>query len=130
LLATSFGASDHPVKAAVDDVLGRRGFQPPDWYAELKTITMPLTATVEAFRSVGVSGGLADFRVDEIVVDFSDLTPAAVAAYRLGMVHTAPFVTALTAAERAQVSAESVDAVRGLPPLQLPILVLIAQVQA
>jgi hypothetical protein len=39
-------------------------------------------------------------------------------------------VTALTAAERAQVSAESVDAVRGLPPLQLPILVLIAQVQA
>jgi SAM-dependent methyltransferase len=127
LLATSFGADDHPVKAAVDGVLARHGFQPPPWYAELKTVTMPLTATVEAVRSVASAGGLADYRVDEITVDFSDLRPAAVAAYRLGMAHTAPFVTTLAEAERMRLTDESIEAVRGVPPLQVSMLVLLAE---
>jgi SAM-dependent methyltransferase len=126
LLATSFGADDHPVKAAVDGVLIRHHFRPPEWYAELKTVTMPLTATVDAFSAVASAGGLTEFRVDEIVVDFSDLTPGAVAAYRLGMAHTAPFVAALAEAERRRLTEESVEAVRGVPPLRVSMLVLLA----
>jgi hypothetical protein len=76
---------------------------------------------------VASAGGLADYRVDEITVDFSDLRPAAVAAYRLGMAHTAPFVTTLAEAERMRLTDESIEAVRGVPPLQVSMLVLLAE---
>lgn len=126
LLATSFGADDPPAKLAIDEVLRRHGYQPPEWYAELKAKTMPLTATKAAFEAVASRAGLQNFQVVELIVDFADLEPAAVAAYRLGMAHTAPFVRDLTADARERLSTEAVDAVRAAPPLALVMLGLAA----
>jgi ubiquinone/menaquinone biosynthesis C-methylase UbiE len=129
LLATSFGTNDHPVKNAIDDVLTKHGWQPPEWYVEVKSTTMPLTGTVAALHAVGAEAGLTSYRVDEIVVEFGDLTPAVVAAYRLGMGQSAPFIAALSDAERAQLTGEAIEAVRQAPPLALAILVLLAEVE-
>ena len=50
-----------------------------------------------------------------VEVDFADLNASAVAAYRLGMAHTAPFLAALTTAQREELTAECVSAVTEAP---------------
>src|SRR5581483_7101026 len=36
VIATTFGADEHPIKAATDEVLARYGYVPPAWYRVLK----------------------------------------------------------------------------------------------
>ena len=124
VLATTFGADDHPIKATVDDVLFRHGFVLPDWYVELKQVRMPLIATPSALLAVGERAGLVEPRVENVDVDLSDVPWEAAVAYRLGMVHIAAFLNGVEDAERAAIAAEVLDAVRGLPPFRLPMLVL------
>jgi SAM-dependent methyltransferase len=129
LLATSFGEADPPAKLAIDAVLRGHGYTPPSWYFEMKAQTMPLTATTSAFGSVTRAAGLSSFDVVELDVDFSDLTPEAVAAYRLGMAHTAPFVSALSADARKQLTSDAIEAVASsATPLALLLLALVAGV--
>jgi SAM-dependent methyltransferase len=128
MVATTFVEGDPPVKLAIDAVLTRNGWQPPEWYAEAKERTMPLTATVPAFSSVADAAGLGTFDVHELTVDFSDLDADAVAAYRLGMAHTAPFVASLPDSQQAELTAQCVTAVAAAPSLTLPMLVLLATV--
>jgi SAM-dependent methyltransferase len=125
VVATTFvGGDDHPIKAAVDGVLLRYGFVHPPWYRVIKEQRIPLSATTAALASAGTAGGLVDVRVDEMHVDLSDLPAHAAVGYRLGLAHIAPFVTRLDPTTRARLEAELVDAVAGLPPLSLPMLVL------
>jgi SAM-dependent methyltransferase len=124
VLATTFTADDHPIKAAVDDGLGRHGFVPPPWYRTLKRERMPLTATPAALAAVGRHAGLAEVTVDETHVALGDLPPAAAIGYRLGLAHIAPFMATLDDTERARLGAELADAVAALPPLRLSVLVL------
>jgi hypothetical protein len=124
VMATSFGSDEHPVKAAIEELLRAHEWTPPGWYTDLKANVMPLTATVEVFAAVGREAGLAAVHVDAIDVDFADLTPSAVAAYRLGMAATAPFLAALPAGERAEIAAQAEEAAAASPPLRLPLLVL------
>jgi ubiquinone/menaquinone biosynthesis C-methylase UbiE len=126
VLATSFAEHDPPVKLAIEEVLRRHGYQPPSWYVEMKATTMPLTATVQAFESVAERAGLENFHVAEVVVDFDDLEPAAVATYRLGMAHTAPFLAELPTAARRGLTADAIAAVASAPPLSLVVLGLVA----
>jgi ubiquinone/menaquinone biosynthesis C-methylase UbiE len=124
LIATTFGSDDHPMKAAVDEVLMRHGYTYPSWYAAFKRDRIPLTATPEAFAAVAADGGLDDAVVDAIDVDLSDLPVAATIGYRLGMAQTAPFVATLDDDRRAMIEAEITAALEPLPPLRLPMLVL------
>ncbi|MDX6287348.1 MAG: demethylmenaquinone methyltransferase / 2-methoxy-6-polyprenyl,4-benzoquinol methylase [Frankiales bacterium] len=124
VLTTSFGIDDHPVKTAIEELLRSHGWTPPDWYTHLKVNVMPLTATVDAFATVGREAGLANIQVDAIDVEFVDLPPSAVAAYRLGMGHASPFVSALSEDERAGLVTEAEEAAAAAPALRLPLLVL------
>ena len=124
VIATTFGADDHPIKPTVDEVLFRHGFVLPDWYVELKQHRMPLIATPPALTTVGERAGLADPRVDTVDVDLSDLPWEAVVAYRLGLAHIAAFLDGVDPPTRATIEAEVLDAVRQLPPFRLPMLVL------
>ena len=126
VLATTFAAGDPPAKLAIDAVLQRHGHRPPEWYVEMKAETVPLTATAPAFHAVAKQAGLLSCDVAEVVVGFDDLEPAAVAAYRLGMAHTAPFLAGLPAGERAELTAEAIAAVESSPPLALVMLALVA----
>jgi SAM-dependent methyltransferase len=127
VLVTSFGADQHPVKAAIDEVLRAHGWTPAQWYADAKATTMPLTATVDAFHAVGVAAGLTEFRIEAATVDFADLPPAGVAAYRLGMAHVAGFMSALHPDEHAEILAAATRAAERTRPLALPMLALVAR---
>jgi SAM-dependent methyltransferase len=124
VVATTFGADEHPMKAAVDEVLISHGYEHPPWYTSFKRSRIPLTASVDAFTAVGLDGGLTDVTVDAMHVDLSDLPLSATIAYRLGMAHIAPFIATLATARRSAVEAEITSAIQHLPPLRLPMLVL------
>lgn len=124
VVATTFGADEHPIKAATDDVLARYGYEPPRWYRVLKQVRMPRIAAPVALTQVGIDGGLVGAAVDQVDVDFSDLPVDAAVAYRLGVPHIASFVVDLDAGTRAQLEAELASVVAALPPLHLDMLVL------
>ena len=124
VIATTFGAEDHPVKPAVDAVLTDYGFVPPDWYRTLKNDLIPKLGTSAAFTEVGRSGGLVDVTVRLVDVDLSDLPPAIVVSYRLGLAHIAPFVQGMDPQTAASLQRDAVTAISSLPPLRLSMLVL------
>jgi SAM-dependent methyltransferase len=124
VVATTFGVDDHLIKAAVDEVLVRHGFVHPEWYRTVKDERMPLTATPAALATVGERAGLRDVIVREIDVDLGDLRVTDAIGYRLGLSHIAPYVAALEPLHRTRLDAELLEAVKPLPPLRLPMLVL------
>jgi SAM-dependent methyltransferase len=130
VIATTFGTDDHPIKAAIDDVLVSYGFKHPSWYLRLKRERIPLIAQPAALMQVGVAAGLANASVGEVTVDLGDLPIEAAIAYRLGLAHIAPFVTALDPSAHARLEAELATVVSRLPPLSLPMLVLTGQSRA
>ncbi|MFL6238798.1 MAG: class I SAM-dependent methyltransferase [Actinomycetes bacterium] len=129
VVATTFGVNDPPAKRVVERVLSTHGWSPPDWYVALKEHAFPLTETVSAFTAVAHKAGL-NARVDAATVDFGDLDAGALAAWRLGMAPVTPFLSTLSEPQRRALTEEAVDAVRSTPPLQLPMLVLVAGVPA
>jgi SAM-dependent methyltransferase len=124
VVATTFGADDHPIKAVVDDVLVGYGFVHPPWYRALKDKWMPLIATPPALHAVGERGGLTGVAVNSIEVDLSDLPIDGVLDYRLGLAHIAPYVAGLDPETRKSLRNDVLTAARDLPPFRLPMLVL------
>jgi ubiquinone/menaquinone biosynthesis C-methylase UbiE len=124
VVATTFGAEDHPVKPAVDAVLAGYGFVTPEWYRSLKSELIPRLGTPQGFAQVAVSGGLADATVRLVDVDLSDLPLPVVVSYRLGLAHVAPFVQELDAGTAAALRRDAVTAIASLPRLRLSLLVL------
>lgn len=124
VIATTFAADNHPIKATVDEVLIRYGYAYPSWYTNFKRERIPLTASADALVAVGAAGGLEAAMVAQLDVDLSELPVEAAVAYRLGMAHIAPFVATLDDSDRHALRGEVTDAVALLPPLRLPMLVL------
>jgi SAM-dependent methyltransferase len=129
VIATTFGADDHPIKTALDVVLVRHGFVHPPWYLAVKNDRMPRIARPEPLAEVGRTGGLIDVDVVEIDVDLSDVPVEAAVGYRLGLAHIAPFIAGLDTGERDAITAEAVAVTRELPPLRFPVLVLTGRPQ-
>jgi ubiquinone/menaquinone biosynthesis C-methylase UbiE len=126
LTSTFTDTPTHPAKAAVDAVAERFGFRRPAWYDEFKRDIEPRTARQESLRAAAAAAGLTQVDVREVVVEVADLTPAELAAWRLGMAHLAAFVTALGAAERARLADAAIAAVTGLPLPPVRMLTLFA----
>ncbi|KAA1427287.1 class I SAM-dependent methyltransferase [Nocardioides antri] len=127
LLATVFAPGwDHPAKEAVDAVMARHGFAWPEWYAAFKAgggDGDPGPAELEALA--GRAGyRTAGARVVE--VDTGLGTPADLVDWRTGMAHLAPWIATLAPDERARARQDAEDAVAGMPPLVVPIVVLSA----
>lgn len=127
LVAGSYAADDdHPVKAAVQAALTRRGWAPEPWYVAVKTDAVPLLSTVDACVALAAAAGL-EAACEHVRVPFPGLSADDLVAWRMGMAQNAPFVARLPAAERAAVVTE---ALAGLgdpaPPLVRSILVLTA----
>ena len=115
----------HPAKRAVDDVLTEFGYQPPGWYREFKQQTEPRSQDPAWLRAQLAAASFADVAIKTVRVRTAVAAPAQLAAWRLGLAHVAPFVTALPPARRADLSQAAVAAV-GAGPLQVSILVLTA----
>lgn len=128
LLASTFGPqADHPAKAIVDRVAARHGFEVPPWYREMKGRVDHLLGSVEAMRRVAREAEIEDPAVVETTVDAGVDTPEAMASYRLGMAHLAPFVASLSTGEREELRDQVEHELVGLPPV-LPKIVVLAAV--
>jgi len=127
VVASSFASVPaHPAKAIVDQTLARHGFRVPGWYASFKRDHEPLVASPEATLGQARLAGLVDAQAVRVDVDLSDLNVADLVEWRLGMAHTAAFVTQLEPTTLASVRAQAVAALDAAPPLRLPVVLLCA----
>jgi SAM-dependent methyltransferase len=132
VIATVFGATPASAsKDAVDEVARGFGFEPPAWYARLKTRTEPRSNTPELLRACAESADLDDINVDDIAVDSGLDTPESITAYRAGLAHVAPFIESLPVPRRAEFFECAVAAVRERgQPVRPRVLVLSSRVPA
>ncbi len=102
VIASVFGEAEGRVsKDVVDEVARQFGYEPPDWYVQLKTRTEPKSNTPALLRRCAEAAGLEDIDVADLTVDSGLATPEAIVAYRTGLAHLAPFVDSLSASRRA-----------------------------
>lgn len=117
LVATAYAADDtHPVKEAVEAAASARGWAPPPWYRALRHDAVPKLATEERARAAATAAGLADAAAVKLTVPFPDLTAGELVAWRLGMAQVAPFAAALSARERAELTADALTRLGPAPP--------------
>jgi ubiquinone/menaquinone biosynthesis C-methylase UbiE len=125
LLSGSFDdAWTHPAKAAVDEVLQRAGYRPPDWYAVLKRAGQ--LDSRPALMRLAREAGYSQAEVVRVEVDTGVRSPADLADWRLGMAQVAAFVGSLAPATRRGVRDRVEHALQDMPPLVVPVLVLTA----
>jgi len=95
LLASTYAIDDdHPARAAVDRALGEAGWRPPGWYVDAKA-AMAAWGTVELAAAAIERGGMTPLFVEHREIAFPELGAPDLVDWRLGMAHTAPFVTSL-----------------------------------
>jgi SAM-dependent methyltransferase len=128
LAASSFAPGwSHPAKAAVDEVLGSFGYRPPPWYLTFKQDTEPWASDPAAVSRDAAAAGFTDVRLQTVTVEVGQDSPDQLAAWRLGMAHTAQFVCSLPAGRQAELRRAAASAVAGTGPLVVSMLVLTAR---
>ena len=132
VIAAVFGAASASAsKDAVDEVARDFGFQPPAWYVQLKTRTEPRSNTPALLTECAEIAGLHNIEIADVIVDPGIDTPEAIAAYRTGLAHMAPFVASLPAPTRIEFIKRAVAAVRQRGQAVRPrVLVLSSRVPA
>jgi ubiquinone/menaquinone biosynthesis C-methylase UbiE len=127
VVASAFpGEWSHPAKATIDRVMVEEGFRMPQWYEHLKEQTEPAVADADALRSLGRAAGFSSVEVERIEVDSGLDSPEAIVDWRWGMAHLAAFVASLTDGQRVRARARAEEAVAGMAPVVIPMLVLSA----
>jgi SAM-dependent methyltransferase len=126
LAATFSSRNDHPVKQVVNDVLGARGWVPPDWYLRVKREAEPRTATPGALAGAAEQAGLTAVRVAEVSVEVGFGQPAELVAWRLEMPAYSWFVDALPDGDRTAVVAEVLAALGPRPAPYRPVVLLLS----
>ena len=125
LLSGSFaGDSDHPAKAAVDEVARRYGYTTPAWYLAMKG-DHPMDHP-ERLTALARSAGFGSVDVETVHVDTGLTTRTDLAAWRLGMAQYALFLATLDSPALQALRRDVQSAVGGMPPLVVPVLVLTA----
>ena len=132
VVAAVFGeAPASAAKDVVDTGVKDYGYQPPDWYLELKNGTEPRSNTPALLRHCAESARLDAIEVADISVEPGLDTPEAITAYRTGLAHVAPFIAALPVAQRDELISRAVAAVRNRGQAVRPrVLVLSSRVPA
>lgn len=125
ILVTAYAADDHhPVKAAVETAAAELGWRAPSWAEVMRADATPLLATVDGALAVAARVPLQAAQAEATAVDFGDLGPAALLAWRLGMAQMAPFVSRLDPDARAQLVTRARALLGDAPPLVRRIVVL------
>ncbi len=127
LAASAFDPSwGHPAKRAVDEAMAELGFAVPRWYAVLKGSESAVEDPV-ALAALAETAGYAEVSVERVDVATGVDDPAGMVDWRWGMAHLAPFVAGLPDGVRARARSAAEEAVRGLPPVVVPMLALSAR---
>lgn len=125
VLAAAYADDDfHPVKDAVETALAAQGWRPEPWYQEVRAITAPKLATVEAARAAAAEADL-DLDVVALRVPFPGLVADDLVWWRLGLAQHARFLASLTPIERDAVVADALDRLgSGWPELDRSIILV------
>jgi SAM-dependent methyltransferase len=118
----------HPAKEAVDEAARSFGYRPPSWYTALAPGER--AADPQLLAAHAAAAGFTRVQVATVAVPTPIATSAALAAWRLGMAHYAPFLHALDASSQAAVrhAAEQAVAASGATgPLTVEMTVLTAR---
>ena len=128
VLASAYAEEDtHPVKTASEEALGEIGWRTPRFYRDLRAGAVPKLATAERAAASARSAGLRDVVVELVRVPFPDLTVDDLIEWRLGMAHTAWFVSGLTPDARVNVVARIRELLGDdVPPLVRSVIHIIA----
>jgi len=95
LVASTYALDDdHPAKAAVEMALSEVGWERPSWYDAVKS-AMAAWGAVDKATSIIEAGGMRPLLVEHRQVEFPDLGPADMVAWRMGAAQSAGFVEAL-----------------------------------
>jgi SAM-dependent methyltransferase len=111
VVASVFAAAPDPVKEAIDAVARRHGWVQPEWHAAIKQIEGTLGSPA-SLVVVGRDAGLRDVVVREHAVALADLAAEEAVAYRLALVHLAPWAGTLAPAARAELVGACAEACR------------------
>jgi ubiquinone/menaquinone biosynthesis C-methylase UbiE len=106
---------DHPVKEAVERAAAEQGWEPEDWYVELRTDVFARLATVDGMREAAAVDGLAG-EASVRRVPLPDLSPATLVGWRMGMAHIAPFLAAAGLEVRRRVTRRALELLGPAPP--------------
>lgn len=103
LVASTYAADDdHPAKAAVDQALSEAGWQRPPWYQALKS-GMAAWGAVSSATAIIEAGGMRPLLVEHREVEFPEIGPVDMVAWRMGAAQSAGFVKALDAGAQAAI---------------------------
>jgi SAM-dependent methyltransferase len=109
LVASTYAEDDdHPAKAAVETALHEIGWVKPEWYAALKA-AMAGWGTVAAASAAIDAGGLEPVRVERLEVAMTELGPADLVRWRLGLAQSAAFVDGLDPSTQAALFVRALD---------------------
>jgi SAM-dependent methyltransferase len=130
VLSSSYAEDDaHPVKRAVDKVARRWGWNPAEWYENLRSHNAPRLATPERVSKAAAAAGLIGIAVERRSVAFTELGPADLVAWRLGMAQLAGFYAGLDHASRRRFEQEAMTELGSNPPtLERSVLFLAGRV--
>lgn len=127
LVATVFAPGwDHPAKEAVDGVMAGYGFVPPGWYADFKA-SGAYELDPDGFEAYARAAGFGSADAEVVEVDTGLGAPADLVGWRLGMAHLAPYVAGLEPEQRQRARRDAEEAVTGMPPLVVRMVVLSAR---
>lgn len=128
LVASVFAPGwDHPAKETVDAVMAGHGFVRPAWYAEFKAGGGDGDPGPAELEALGTAAGYGTVEARVVEVDTGLGTPADLVAWRMGMAHLAPWAATLPPARLARARRDAEEAVTGMPPLVVPMVVLSAR---
>jgi SAM-dependent methyltransferase len=128
LASTWARENDHPVKHLVEAALTARGWAPPPWYVGLKAGTALLTDSASGLAAAARGAGLASIEAVRVEVPVS-LPPWDLVGWRLGLPQNAPFVAALSHADRTALLTELAETAAGMPPMVCGTVMLAARVR-
>lgn len=129
VLASAYAHDDdHPVKRAVEQAASQAGWRPEPWVAHLKRELVPRLADLDGARDAADRAGMGHAHVERVDVELTELQPADLVAWRLGMAQLAPFVARLTTAEREALEHRSLELLGDAPALVRRMVVIAAVV--
>lgn len=128
LVATVFAPGwDHPAKAAVEAALRPHGYVPPDWYVAFKAGGGDGDPGPPELERDATAAGYRAAEARFVEVDTGLHTAADLAGWRLGMAHTAPYLSTLAPDQQERARRDAEAAVAGMPPLVVRMVVLSAR---
>ena len=128
VLVTAFPAGpdtpSHPAKVAVDNVLSAYGYEPPDWYLQLKWAGEERVGSRDALAELASRVGMSSAVVEQVDVDLGGVGVDALMRWRLGMAQVAPWLSAQNRNRQEEIRRTTHQALQAVPATPLAMLLL------